>query len=607
MNKPFGINHVVIFWGFLVLLMLNAEFLIQGLFPEFSWSFIGEVPYGILLFLTDLMSLLVLAAIVVATARRLFFRPDYIEPTADAFIILFLIAALMVAYFGMHTGEIIQGEAEWGSWMPVSTALASMLASMDASSAAVLTKVSWWIHAVVLLAFMNYLPYSKHLHVITALPNVFFRNFDFVRTVPRMEFELGNSFGTSSVVQNSWKSLLDFMSCTECGRCQAACPAAGTGKMLNPREIIHKGKLNLFRNGESLLSSRPVDTLIADFDTSELKVPYINGVAESFHEEELWDCTTCGACMANCPVFIEHIPKIVEARRSLVMENAKFPEELLNFFNNMEQRFNPWGIAPSDRMKWAQDLNIRVVDEEHPAEYLFFVGCSGAFDSRNRSVVVAMAKIMDAAGLDWGVLGTAEKCCGDSLRRLGNEYVFDQIARQNIESMENCGVKKIVTHCPHCYSTLKNDYAQYGAEFEVIHHSELLEQLLKEKRLQVNQPGQGATVYHDSCYLGRYNEVYQAPRTVLQTVNGKEPLEMPRHGRESFCCGAGGGRMWLEETRGRKIFIERTKEAMECHPDTIAVACPFCMTMFEDGLKDLNSEDRVKVKDLAEIIGESIS
>ncbi|RJP19960.1 MAG: 4Fe-4S dicluster domain-containing protein [Candidatus Omnitrophota bacterium] len=607
-ERPYGVNHLLIFWGFLTLLALNAEFLISGIFPAFSLSFIGRIPYGLLLTATEIMSLIVLISVLIAVIRRLFFRPAYIELSADAFIILFMIAALMVAYFGYHAGEIHLGKTDWAGWMPVSGMVANLFSSVSTEpTVQTVTHLCWWIHALVLLAFLNYLPYSKHLHVITAIPNCFFRSFDYAKTVPRLIFQRGNEFGISRITQFTWKNLLDFMSCTECGRCQDGCPANHTGKTLNPRDLIHRGKLNLFTNGRSILAGRPLDSLLPTPADAEMNSPLIGNGENSISEADLWHCTTCGACMTNCPVFIEHVPKIIEMRRHLVMEQSKFPEELTNFFMNSEQRFNPWGLAPTDRAKWAQDLPVPFVEEGKPVEYLFFVGCSGAYDSRSKNVVTSVAKIFNHAGLSWGILGNEEKCCGDSLRRLGNEYVFEQLARDNIATFRKYGITKIVTHCPHGYSTLKNDYAQFGGEFEVLHHSQLIDQLIREGKLTLSKKSNGTTVFHDSCYLARYNEITEAPRNVLKgTQSGSGFVEMPRHGQNGFCCGAGGGRMWLEELEGKRINTERTEEALATGANTIAVACPFCMTMFEDGLKDLDVVDQVHVKDIAELVAESM-
>lgn len=606
-SEKFGVNHFLLFWGFMVLLLVNAQFFIAGVFPLFSFAFLGTIPYGTLLFLADIMSLLVLVSVVISVIRRVFFRPPHIEPTLDAFFILFMIASLMVAYFGLHACEIILGEDNMVSWVPISSALSSLFATTAPETTHLFARVFWWIHAIVLLFFLNYLPYSKHLHILTAIPNCFFRSFSFVTTVPRMVFKKGLNFGTSKVVQFSWKDLFDFLSCTECGRCEAACPAHNTDKPLNPKQVIHEGKLNLLANGKVILSSRPADTLASAPEDASMVLPLINEREESVSPDAIWACTTCGACMVKCPVFIEHVPKLIELRRHLVMEKADFAEELITFFENSEQRFNPWGIAPTDRAKWAQEIDVKILADGAEVEYLFFVGCAGAFDSRNRQVTTAMTTILNAANLSWGILGTEEKCCGDSLRRLGNEYVFDQLTRDNIELFKKYGIKKIITHCPHCFSTLKNDYQQFGADFEVIHHTQLIHTLIKQGKITLKGSSNGRTVFHDSCYLGRYNEIYKEPREILKEASqGTAPLEMKRHGQESFCCGAGGGRMWMEEVIGKRIYLERTQEALKNNPSTIAVACPYCMTMFEDGVKDEKVQDKVKVKDLAEIVVEAM-
>ena len=606
-SEKFGINHFLLFWGFMVLLLVNAQFLIAGVFPLFSFAFLGTIPYGILLFMADIMSLVVLASVVTSVIRRVFFRPPHIEPTLDAFFILFLVASLMLAYFGLHACEIGMGEGDMVSWMPLSHTFSNLLSNAQPETINLLSRIFWWIHALILLFFLNYLPYSKHLHILTAIPNCFFRSFSFVTTVPRMVFKRGLTFGISKVVQFSWKDLFDFLSCTECGRCQAACPAHNTDKPLNPRQVIHEGKLNLLANGKVILSSRPADTLASAPENASMVVPLINGRDESVSTDAIWACTTCGACMVKCPVFIEHVPKLIEMRRHLVMEKAQFSEELITFFENSEQRFNPWGIAPTDRAKWAQELDAKILADGAEVEYLFYVGCAGAFDSRNRQVTVALTRILNVAQLSWGILGTEEKCCGDSLRRLGNEYVFDQLARDNIELFKKYDIKKIITYCPHCFSTLKNDYKQFGADFEVIHHTQLIQTLLKQGKITLKGSDVGRTVIHDSCYLGRYNEIYREPREILKAASkGNAPLEMKRCGQESFCCGAGGGRMWMEELIGKRIYLERTQEALKTNPSTIVVACPYCMTMFEDGVKDEKVQDKVKVKDIAEIVVEAM-
>ncbi len=601
-SEKFGINHFLLFWGFMVLAFANLEFLVAGVFPRFSLNFIGEYPYGILLFMADIMSLVVLICVVVAVVRRTLFRPDHIDPTLDSYFILALVAILMIAFFGMHACEA--GIDTRLAWMPVSKILSSIAGHEGSHTAA---RAFWWIHALVLLFFMNYLPYSKHLHVLTAIPSCFFRSPSLVSTVPRLKFKKGKRFGVSKVVQFKWTDLLDFMSCTECGRCQSVCPATNTDKPLNPKQVIHEGKLNIFKNSRTIFSARPKDMLASAPEDSEMVVPLINGSDESVSTDAIWSCTTCGACMQVCPVFIEHVPKIVEMRQHLVMEKAEFPEELITFFENSEQRSNPWGIAPSDRTKWASELNVPLLSDGVKAEYLFYVGCSGAFDSRVRQVTIAVTRILNAAGVSWAILGTEEKCCGDSLRRLGNEYVFDKMARENIETIEKYDIKKIITFCPHCFTTLKNDYKQFGTSFEVIHHTQFINSLIKKGKIRPLSVSNGRTVYHDSCYLCRYSEIYSEPREIISSCSGGEgPVEMERSGEKSFCCGAGGGRMWMEELIGKRIYLERTREALKTNPSTIAVACPYCMTMFEDGVKDEKASENVKVKDIAEIVAESI-
>jgi len=422
-----------------------------------------------------------------------------------------------------------------------------------------------------------------------------------------MIFRRGERFGVAKIVQYTWKDLLDFLSCTECGRCQAACPAYNTQKPLNPRMVIHAGKLNLMENGRDILAARPYDTIAQAPDKAEMSVALIDNRDESIAVDAIWSCTTCGACMQKCPVFIEHVPKLIGLRRHLVMEKAAFPEELIAFFENSEQRFNPWGIAPNERDKWVHDRDIKILSHGAQVEYLFYVGCAGSFDPRGRMVTQAVGKILNAARISWGVLGNEEKCCGDSLRRLGNEYAFDILVKDNIEMFRKYGIKKIVTYCPHCFSTLKNDYKQYGVDFEVIHHTQLIHKLLQSGVIKLKNHEDCRITYHDSCYLGRYNNIYKEPREIIARVcAGRSPVEMGRHHAESFCCGAGGGRMWLEENQGSRIYAERTKEALKTNASVIGVACPYCMTMFEDGLKDEKSADKVMVKDIAEIVAECL-
>ncbi len=602
--KPFGINHFIIFWSFLILMVANSEFILNGLFPHtiklIRLPFELYVP---LAFMIDIASLLALIAVTVAAVRRLVAPPYPEARTLEAFAILGLIAILMLASFTLNASELaaimLRSNADPASFlhtarkiMPVAGLLAGQLPPLQLET---IHGAAWWAHALALFAFICYLPNSKHMHILTAIPNCFFRRLEKPNTVPREEFSVGNTFGVDRVDHYSWKDLLDSFSCTECGRCQNVCPASITGKPLNPRAVIHDIKVNLLENGSALKKGgSPQNPLIGEKGEG------------SVSEESIWSCTTCGACMEACPVFIEQMPKIIQLRRHLVETEAKFPEELLNLFENMEGRSNPWGIAPSERTKWCSQLDVKPFDGE-TMEYLFYVGCAGSFDSRNKHVSVAMAQLLDKAGISWGILGKDEKCCGDSVRRLGNEFVFDKMARENVAMFKERGVKKVVTQCPHCFSTLKNDYRQYGLELEVIHHSELLRNLVQDGALVMNKTaeGMGTTVFHDSCYLGRHNDVYDAPREVIAAAIGAAPAEMERNRNNAFCCGAGGGRMWMEEHVGERINLTRVNEALEQKPDTICVSCPYCMTMFEDGLKDVKA-DNVQVRDVAEVMAEAV-
>jgi Fe-S oxidoreductase/nitrate reductase gamma subunit len=594
----FGVNHAVLFWSFLILLVANTEFLLAGIFPDYIK--LANLPTGFyyaaaLIF--DIVSLLALLAVITAAGRRLFFPPKYMEARKpDSFIILGMVAVLMLAFFGLHGSEIAQGIEGAALYMPISSFVAtSILPGASTESLINLANIFWWVHAIVLLGFLNYLPYSKHMHILTIIPNNFFKRLTRMSLQPREEFKKGNVFGVGQVNQFTWKALLDSYCCTECGRCSDLCPATSTDKPLNPRLVIHDIKENLLMNGPLLINNK------------QGKLPLIGGGQKgSIDEEVIWECTTCGACMNVCPAFIEHIPRITDMRRNLVEMKASFPEELLNFFENMEQRSNPWGIAPSERTKWAEDTGVQPF-EAGKTEYLFFVGCAGAFDARSRRVSVAVATILDAAGISWGIMGKDEPCCGDSLRRLGNEYVFDRMVKENIEMFKEKGVIKIITQCPHCFHTLKTDYRQYGIELEVIHHTELINNLIKEGRLELHRAEQpGNIVFHDSCYLGRYNNIYKAPREAIALATTKPPTEMELHHDRSFCCGGGGGRMWMEESIGKRINTQRVEEAMKENPQTICVCCPYCLTMFEDGLKDKEIGAEVQVLDLAEIIAKVI-
>ncbi|WP_224981693.1 (Fe-S)-binding protein [Geomonas agri] len=600
LRKPFGLNHFVIFWSFVILALANGEFLVNGVFPSVSLALLPEGVHRVLLFAFDVVSLLTLFAIAFSFIRRLVVKPPYLDSlyvkgkSPEAFLILSFIALLMLAYFGMHGAMAALGKESDPAAMPVSSLVGAWLAP-HASLIGTVYGVSWWVHALVLFAFICFLPHSKHMHILTAIPNCYLGALTWPATQPREKFEKGAVYGAGSVDRFTWKDLFDSFSCTECGRCQAACPAANTGKALNPRQVVHAIKTNLLENSNALREGR------------SCTLPLIGDEGEGTNTEEaIWACTTCGACIEACPVLIEQMPKIVKMRRHLVETESRFPEELLNLFENMEQRSNPWGIAPGERAKWVSTLPVKpfVAGE---TEYLLYVGCAGSFDSRAKQVTVALATVLNAAGISWGILGKDEKCCGDSLRRLGNEYLFEKMALENVEIFRERGVAKVITLCPHCLTTLKNDYRQYGLELEVVHQSELIAELIRSGRIKLDQKDDslGRITYHDPCYLGRHNDIFDAPRTLVQAATGTVAVEAERHGRNSFCCGAGGGRMWMEEFTGERVNHARVDELLAQKPDTICVACPYCMTMIEDGLKDKGA-GQVRVKDVVEVLAEGL-
>ncbi len=591
-DGPSGYFHLVFFWSFIILLGANAEFIIGGVFPAVNISRLPVAVYQPMMLMFDLASLATLLAVTFALVRRTVAPPYQGGRTPEAYLILVCIALHMIGFFGVKAADIALGREVSAQFMPVSSLISKVFFIPHPSSLIPLGSFFWWLHALALFIFIAVLiPCSKHLHIITAMANCILRRPGRPNTQPREQFDGPEVFGAGWVDRFSRRDLFDTFACTKCGRCQNVCPATATGKPLNPRRMIEAIRLNLVANGYMLKQKGTPD------------IPLIGGEwEESIPEEAIWACTSCGACMEACPAFIEHLPKLVEMRRHLVEMESKFPEELLNLFENMEGRSNPWGIAPAERAKWSSQLEVKPF-EAGRTEYLFYVGCAGAFDSRSKQVTVALARILDAAGVSWGILGRDEKCCGDSLRRLGNEFAFDRMARENVRLFQERGVTRVITQCPHCFTTLKNDYRQYGLELEVIHHSELINRLMNEGKLKLAGAVSdlGNVLFHDSCYLGRHNDVYQAPREVLTKATGEAPGEFGRNLDNSFCCGAGGGRMWLEEHSGTRINRERVKEALKAKPDTVCVSCPYCMTMFGDGLKDEGAHN-VQVKDIAEVV-----
>ncbi|MCW8811226.1 MAG: heterodisulfide reductase-related iron-sulfur binding cluster [Ignavibacteriaceae bacterium] len=605
LRDPFaGTVHFLIFWGFMLFLFAVIEAIIQGFYSPFNLAFLGPI-YSLITLVQDIFGVLVILAVITALIRRYILNIPRLQvdksASLDATLILTLILIVVVSMFAQNMANFAQNGFVQHEYevRPISAFLTPIFFNNPASGTRLVYEIAWWVHIVTIFGFMNFLPYSKHLHVITSIPNTYFANLEPIRNTLKalnLEDENAESFGAADIEHLSWKQILDGYSCTECGRCTDACPAHTVGKSLSPREIIvnirqrTKDKAPLLAKG--ITEGKEFErTLVHDYVTDKV----------------LWQCTTCMACVQECPVMIEHLDSIVDMRRDLVLTESQFPSGLNNVFKSLETNFTPWAFNSADRAEWAEGLGVKTMAEDPNCEYLFWVGCAGSFDDRYKKVSQAFAKLMQKAGVEFRILGTQEKCNGDTARRLGNEYLAQMFMMENVETLNHYKVKKIVTACPHCYHSLKNEYKQFGGHYEVFHHTELIDELISTGKISLKQNGKSTITYHDSCYLGRYNEVYDAPRKSLGGIKNANFVEMNRKKDRGFCCGAGGGRMFLEDEEGGRINEERTREALETGADTIASACPFCMTMMTDGVKHYDKSEEVKVKDIAEIILENLS
>ncbi|MBV9802996.1 MAG: (Fe-S)-binding protein, partial [Solirubrobacterales bacterium] len=502
----------------------------------------------------------------------------------EADLILGLIATIVISLLLWHASRIALHLNEWPhAWAPVSSGLSHLFADNQATK--ILERVFVWIHVLTILGFLAYLPHSKHLHIFVAAVNVWFGRTRAGGRLEPLKFDDPDvpeeelRFGAGTATDLTWKQVLDTFSCTECGRCQDACPAYATGKILSPKLVI--------------MGLR--DAVFAETEDAPL-------VPDAVPAESIWDCVTCGACIQACPVSIEHVDHIVDLRRHLVMVESSFPAESEPMLRDIERASNPWGKPQSERADWAADLGIRVLEPGDPApEYLYWVGCASSFDERARKAAQATAKVLQAAKVDFAILGPRESCTGDPARRIGNEYVFQAFAEQNVETLNEAGITRIVTGCPHCFNTLANEYPDFGGRYEVIHHSELLSTLVREGRVNPQRAEQTPITYHDSCYLARHNDVLEAPRQIVSAIG--KPIEMRRSGKQTFCCGAGGAHMWMEE-RASPINQERVREAAATGAGTLAVACPFCTVMLDDGVQGEGAD--LRVVDVATLLSEAI-
>src|SRR6202171_2608228 len=574
-----GLVHAAIVWGSLVMFQTIVIAMIGAVDPHATLPWLGAQGWYALM--VDVFVVLVLAGVVAAFFIRKVQRPKRFVGShlGEADLILALIAGIVITLLVWHASQIALGYNDYSaSWAPVSGAIASRLSGPFLPY---LERAGVWAHVLIILTFLVYLPYSKHLHIVVAALNVYFGRTRAKGRLEPIDFEQPDTevrFGSAGASDMTWKQMLDTMSCTECGRCQDVCPAYATGKALSPKLLI-MGMRDQLLSG----ATTPI-------------------VPNAVTDDVVWDCVTCGACMRECPVGIEHVDHIIDLRRNLVMVESRFPEEAGAMLRDVDRSSNPWGKPQADRTHWADGLDVRVLQAGEPApDVLFWVGCAPAFDERARKAAISTAKLMQMAGVDFAILGPREACTGAPARRMGDEYTFQRLAGQNVETLNEARVRRIVTTCPHCFNTIGNEYPDFGGRYEVVHHTEFLAELMREGKL-TPMPSERTITYHASCYLARHNDVRSQPRELVDAVG--KAIEMPRHVERTFGCGAGGARMWMEEKRGTPINQERVREAAATGAETLAVACPFCTVMLDDGVRETGA--KLQVIDLATLLAEAV-
>ena len=661
-DRKSGIMHFFLFYGFIILQLGAIDLIGKGLTGNPHWLPMGPA-YPAFVFLQELTVIIVLLATGYAGYRRFIEKLPRLKRNFQASLVVLFIFTLMLTVILSLSMEAVQlahsGDISgWTLSQPVSSGLALFFGGLSETAAGTLFYIFWWAHNLVLFAFLLYVPQSKHFHLLMAPLNIFLRRLEPAGKLKTIDFEdeSAEAFGVGRIEHFDQKQLLDLYACVECGRCTNVCPAAGTGKMLSPMDLIVKLRDHLTEKGAAVTSRTPwmpafafggtkanrlalsaaglsldpppgaaeADTSetaaaadrssgLPDAETIDAKLAALDYdtdlIGDVMTKEEIWACTTCRNCEEICPVGNEHVDKIIDLRRYLVLTEGDVAPEAQRTFQNIERQSNPWGINRNERIRWRDELDgIRVptVHEVEHFDYLWFVGSMASFDNRNKKVAQAFAKILNAAGVSFAILGNEEKNSGDTARRMGNEFLFQQLCQENIATFQKYRVQKIVTTCPHTYNTLKHEYPEFGLEAEVIHHTELLHELLEEGRLTPTKAVNERITYHDSCYLGRYNNISEQPRRLLEAIPGLEIVEMARNRDNGMCCGAGGGMMWLEEDSGKRVNLARTEQALAVNPTLIGTACPYCLTMMGDGTKMLEVEDEVAAKDIVEILAASL-
>jgi Fe-S oxidoreductase/nitrate reductase gamma subunit len=599
-----GTMHFLILWGTLFV------FLGKGIRIISLLTGLTVPPQGIYLFASSISEIggaLILFGGGMAVVRRFILKPSRLDSKPDDHLkYLWVFVILLTGYLIKGYRLALVGGAlptDSFSWAPISSTLSRFMLVLPSEA---LNELLFWhrvlIHAIPAIAFFGYMVFSRSSleHIYLSALNVFYRSLKpkgAIRPIPN--FEEAESYGVSEIKEFTWKQLLDLEACTRCGRCQDNCPAHLSEKPLSPKKVIQDLRTHLLTKGGNIIPTNISSNGQPEFEPTPL-------VGQVISEDTLWSCTACLNCYEQCPVFISGFDKIIDMRRSIVLMESRFPNELKEVFRGMERKSNPWSVEKGQRADWAQALGVKTLAETPEVDWLYFPGCFKGFDDRNKKVAMALVKILQRMGVSFGILGPEEGCCGDPARRMGNEYLYSTLVEKNLETFERYKVKKVLTTCPHCYNTLKNEYPQFGGNLEVVHQTEFLKSLLDQKKMALHNGSPLTVTYHDSCYLGRYNQIYKPQREILKAIPGVTLKEMERSHDRSFCCGGGGGRMWMEEHLGKRINEMRVDQALALHPDVIATACPYCLTMLEDGLKARGKDDSVKVYDIAELLERSM-